>query len=291
MRLPMIKKLALAAVLCAAQAAPAAAVVTIPLPPPLPAPQASGYVAVNGVKLWYAQFGQGRPVILLEGGLDSTAAWGYLVPALERNYRVIAIDTRCQGRSTCSAAPLDYHLFAEDIAAAMRALHVRRAAILGWSDGAIIGLDLALHHPDRVTRLFAYGANSNVAATVNVPVPQSAEDKARDAFNEAWEKRIYQAQSPTPNGWNAINARVNTLWQTQPNFTAAELRSIHVPTWIVDGDRDADIKRSDTDFMARTIPGASEMLFPGAGHHLLWTEPALFSQAVLTFLAGTPPAF
>jgi pimeloyl-ACP methyl ester carboxylesterase len=285
----MMKTFATAAALCAALAAPAPAQVTIPLPPPLPPAQASGYVPVNGVKLWYAQFGHGEPVILLEGGLDSTAAWGYLIPALAPHYRAIAIDTRCQGRSTCSPQALGYHLFAEDIAGAMRALHVRRAAILGWSDGAIIGLDLAMHHPDLVAKLFAYGANSNVAAVIMTP--ETGDAKVRDALNEAWEKRVYEAQSPTPREWDSINARVNRLWNAEPNFTAADLRSIRVPTWIVDGDRDGSIKRSDTDFMARTIPGAAEMLFPDAGHHLLWTEPALFNQAVLTFLAGTPPAF
>lgn len=266
------------------------ALLTIPLPPPLPPASSSGYVRVDGVKLWYAQYGKGAPVVLIEGGLDSTAAWGYLIPAIDRHYRVIAIDTRCQGRSTCSSATLDYHLFAQDMIGVMDALHVRRAAVIGWSDGAIVGLDMALHHPDRVSKLFAYGANSNVAGA-GVSGPRSAAAKERGKLNEAWEKKIYQEQSPTPGGWDAIDKRVNVLWMTQPNFTAAQLRSIRVPTWIVDGDHDTSIKRSDTDFMARTIPGAAEMLFPAAGHHLLWSEPALFNQAVLTFLAGTSPAF
>jgi pimeloyl-ACP methyl ester carboxylesterase len=281
----------LAAVLLAAfVSAPAAAQVTIPLPPPLPPAQTSGYAAVNGVNLWYAEYGSGEPVILLEGGLDSTAAWGYLIPALEHRYRVIAIDTRCQGRSTCSPAPLSYHLFAEDMIGVMDHLHLQRSAVVGWSDGAIIGLDMALHHPDRVSKLLAYGANSNVAAA-NVSGPVTAAAKKRSALNEAWEKKIYEEQSPTPHGWDSINARVTRLWLTQPDFTAEQLRSIRVPTWIVDGDRDADIKRSDTDFMARTIPGAAEMIFPNAGHHLLWTEPRIFNEAVLTFLNGSPPAF
>jgi pimeloyl-ACP methyl ester carboxylesterase len=287
----MKRSFVLAAVLLAALVTSrAGAHVTIPLPPPLPAAQTSGYAPVNGVKLWYAEYGAGAPVILIEGGLDSTAAWGYLIPALAKQYRVIAIDTRCQGRSTCSPAPLSYHLFAQDMIGAMNHLHLQRAAVVGWSDGAIIGIDMALHHPDRVTKLFAYGANSNVAA-VNVSAPQSPESKERGALNEAWEKKIYEEQSPTPNGWSSINARVDTLWLTQPDFTAEQLRSIRVPTWIVDGDRDDSIKRSDTDFMARTIPGASEMIFPHAGHHLLWTEPGIFTQAVLTFLEGAPPAF
>lgn len=76
------------------------------------------------------------------------------------------------------------------------------------------------------------------------------------------------------------------MWRTEPNYTAADLRAIRVPVWIADGDREAYIKRSDTDMMARTIPAAAELIFPDADHYAMWEDSALFNQAVLSFLAG-----
>jgi len=258
----------------------------LPLPPNLPRPPVSGYAPVNGVRIWYGVFGTGQPVILLEGGEDPADDWSLLVPVLVRHgYRAIVIDTRCQGHSTCSPQALDYHLFAEDMIGAMDHLGIRRAAIVGFSDGGITGLDLAMHHPDRITRVFAYGANSSFAAeTFSTPTDPVA--AAHSKASDRWCEARYHAESPTPRSWRQLDSRVQHLWHSEPNYTPAELRAIRVPVWIADGDREAYIKRSDTEMMARTIPEASEMIFPDADHYAMWENPALFNRAVLSFLAG-----
>jgi pimeloyl-ACP methyl ester carboxylesterase len=258
----------------------------LPLPPNLPKPPVSGYAPVNGVRIWYGVFGTGRPVILLEGGEDPSDDWSLLVPALVRHgYRAIVLDTRCQGRSTCSPQTLNYHLFAEDVIGAMNHLGIRRAAIVGFSDGGIIGLDLAMHHPGRITRVFAYGANSSPAGEIPSP-PTDPVAAAHGKASARWCEARYRAESPTPAAWPRLDARVQHMWQTEPNYTPADLRTIRVPVWIADGDREAYIKRSDTDMMARTIPGASEFIFPDADHYAMWEDPAFFDLAVLSFLAG-----
>lgn len=258
----------------------------LPVPPNLPRPPVSGYAPVNGVRLWYGVFGTGPPVILLEGGEDPSDDWSLLVPVLVRQgYRAIVIDTRCQGRSTCSPQALDYHLFAEDMIGAMNHLGISRAAIVGFSDGAIIGLDLAMHHPDRITRVFAYGANSSVAGEI-FSKPTNPVAAAHSRASNHWCEARYHAESPTSNAWPQLDARVQHMWQTKPNYTAADLRGIRVQVWIADGDREAYIKRADTDMMARTIPGASELIFPDADHYAMWEDPELFNRAVLSFLAG-----
>jgi len=258
----------------------------LPVPPDLPKPPVSGYAPVNGVKIWYGVFGNGRSVILLEGGEDSSDDWSLLVPVLVRHgYRVIVIDTRCQGRSTCSPEALDYHLFAEDTIGAMNHLGIRRAAIVGFSDGGIIGLDLAMRHPDRITRVFAYGANSSPAAEI-FSRPADPIAAAHSKASDRWCEARYRAESPTPGAWKQLDARIQRMWQTKPNYTSADFRALRVPVWIADGDREAYIKRSDTDMMARAIPGASELIFPDADHYAMWEDPALFNRAVLSFLAG-----
>ena len=167
----------------------------------------------------------------------------------------------------------------------MRALHIRRAAIVGYSDGGIIGLEMAIHDPRRVVAVFAYGANSTPNA---IETHESAAERRIDALSAAWSRQEYERLSPTPGDYAQVERRVVTLWATQPHLTAAELGRIRAPVWIADGDRDM-IKRSDTDFMARAIPLGSELILPFASHFGLWEYPALFDRAVLQFLVATDP--
>ena len=141
---------------------------TLPPTPSLPAPAKSGYAPVNGIKIWYATFGRGPPVILLHGGLANANYWGDLVPVLAPHYRVVVMDSRGHGRSSRDARPYGYDLMASDVLALMDFLKIDKAALVGWSDGAIIGLDIAIHHPERLTKLFAFAANSDPSGVKDV---------------------------------------------------------------------------------------------------------------------------
>lgn len=252
----------------------------VPPTPTLPKPERTGMVPVNGVRVWYAAFGKGAPVILLHGGLGNSNYWGFQVPALAQHYEVIVMDSRGHGRSTWDGKPIGYHLMASDVIALMDALHIPKAAIVGWSDGAIIGLDIAIHHPDRLTRLFAFGANSNVAGVMD---PGSSSTFSTYMIRTREE---YAKLSPAPASFNAFHDALNKMWNSEPDFSDAQLRGISVPTWIVDGDRDELIKRADTDRMARLIPGAGELIMPRVSHFASLQNPKQFNEALLDFLAG-----
>src|ERR1700744_4394256 len=104
---------------------------------PLPPFDDQRYVENNGARIWYSSHGSGSPVILLHGGLGHSGNWGYQVPALiDSGYRAILIDSRGHGRSTHDDRPYTYELMASDVLAVMDALHLNRAALVGWSDGA-----------------------------------------------------------------------------------------------------------------------------------------------------------
>src|SRR5688572_8693613 len=127
---------------------------------PLPATPDQNYVEQNGVRIWYAAYGSGTPVILLHGGLGHSGNWGYQVPALVDNgYRAIVIDSRGHGRSTRDARPYRYELMAADVEAVMNALHLERTVLVGWSDGAVIALMLAEKAPKRVAGVFYFACN------------------------------------------------------------------------------------------------------------------------------------
>jgi pimeloyl-ACP methyl ester carboxylesterase len=115
---------------------------------PLPATSDQGYVENEGARIWYATYGSGLPVIMLHGGLGHSGNWGYQVPALiESGYRVVLIDSRGHGRSTRDGRPFAYELMASDVAAVMDTLHLEKAGLVGWSDGACTALILLRSSP------------------------------------------------------------------------------------------------------------------------------------------------
>ncbi len=251
---------------------------TLPPTPVLPPTAHSGYAPVDGIKIWYAAFGSGEPVILLHGGLANANYWGKLVPALAPHYRVIVMDSRGHGRSTRNAQPYGYDLMASDVLGLMDFLGVRKAAIIGWSDGAIIGLDIALHHPERLTKLFAFAANSDPSAVKDI-------DKSPvfTAFIARAQKE-YEHLSRTPTQYKSFVSQIEKMWATQPRWTAEQLHGITVSTWIVDADHDEAIKRENTEFMAAQIPGAGLLLQPDVSHFSFLQDPQQFNSDVQHFL-------
>jgi pimeloyl-ACP methyl ester carboxylesterase len=252
----------------------------LPPTPVLPKVETSGLAPVNGIRLWYAEFGHGAPVILVHGGLANSDYWGLQVAALSAYYHVIVLDSRGHGRSTRIDAPIGYDLMSSDVLALMDYLHIRKAALIGWSDGAIIGLDIAIHHPDRLTRLFAFAANSDPSGVKDVSKSPVFTSYIERAANE------YSRLSPTPTGFDAFRANIEHMWATEPHFTDDQLRHIEVPTWIVDADRDEAINRENTDHMAAMIPGSGELILPGVSHFAFLQDPVMFNDALLHFLSG-----
>ena len=252
---------------------------TLPTPAPLPAWDMEGRVNHDGARIWFATFGSGPPVILLHGGSGSSDLWGGQVPALvAAGRRVIVIDSRGHGRSTRNAEPYGYDLMAADVIGLMDFLKIKKAAVVGWSDGAIIGLDIALHHPERLTKLFAFAANSDPSGVADI-------DKS-PVFNAfiARAEQEYAALSPTPTEYKSFLEQIEKMWASQPNWTADDLKKITTPTWIVDADRDEAIKRENTEFMAASIPGAGLLLQPEVSHFSFLQDPDQFTADVLHFL-------
>ena len=255
---------------------------TLPSTPTLPASTHSGYAPVNGIKIWYAVFGKGKPVILLHGGLGNSNYWGNQVPELAKHYQVIVMDSRGHGRSTRNDQPYGYDLMASDVIGLLDYLKIGKVAVVGWSDGAILGLDIALHHPERLSKLFAFAANSD---------PNGVADISKsDVFNAyiARAEKEYGELSATPTGYSAFLDQISKMWATQPNWTADDLKKITVPTWIVDADHDEAIKRENTEFMAANIPNAGLLLEPEVSHFSFLQDPQQFTDDVLHFLDVVP---
>src|ERR1019366_4910343 len=178
---------------------------TLPDVPQMSQAAESGLAAVDDIKMYYAIFNkEGKePVILLHGGFGSSDDWGFEVPLLSKTHKVIIVDSRGRGRSTISDQPLSYNLMSSDVLKLMDYLKIKKASIVGWSDGGIIGLIMAIQYPEHVNKLFTFGANYNL--------------------------------SPTPDSFFVLRKALGQLYSTEPNLKPGDIRTIKAPTVIACG--------------------------------------------------------
>jgi pimeloyl-ACP methyl ester carboxylesterase len=250
--------------------------------PPTPAPiatQHGGQARVNGISIHYVIYGHGSPVIFLHGGLANTDYWGNQVPAVAAHHTVILMDSRGHGRSTRDARPYGYDLMADDVVALMDFLKIAKADIVGWSDGGILGIDLALRHKDRVGKVFAFAAN-----TVTSGVIDGVEKNPTFAAYIQRAGLEYAKRSATPAEYQSFVDQISKMWAEQPNWTDAQLMSIDRPVLVVDGDHDEAIKREHTEYIAAHIPHAGLLILPNVSHFAFLQDPAQFNFALLHFL-------
>lgn len=245
----------------------------------MPPATESGSVPVNDIEMYYAVYGNGEPLVMLHGGFAHSDVWGYQIPEFAAHFKVIVADSRGHGRSTRSAQPYSYGLMASDVVALMDHLKIKKASLVGWSDGGIIGLDIAMNHPERLTRLFAFGANYNTEGL--------REDAATSATFRKYVEicgRDYARLSKTPSEYSVFVRQMSEMSYTQPDYNPERLAKISVPTAIADGEHDEGIKREHTERLAKHIPGAKLVILPGVSHFAMWQKPGEFNQAVLDFL-------
>lgn len=197
---------------------------------------------------------------------------------LSKTHKVIIADSRGHGRSTRTEQPYGYDLMASDYLALLDYLKIDKIALVGWSDGGIIGIDIALHHPERLTRLFAQAAN----VTTDGVDPGVMTNKTFATYIDR-SGRDYKKMSKTPDQYDAFVAQISHMWETEPAWTKEQLGKITTPTAIVAGDHDEAIKREHTEYMASAIPGAKLIILPNASHFAMLQAPE-YSQAALDFI-------
>ena len=248
---------------------------SIPRPAPMPTPVATGMAPVNGIQMYYATYGAGDPVLLIHGGLGFGDIWSAQVTDLMKDHLVIVADSRGHGRSTRTEAPFGYDLMASDYLALLDYLALEKVDLVGWSDGGIIGLDIAMNHPERLKHLFAQAAN----ITTDGVNPAVNTDTVFGSYI-TWMSEVYPKVSPTPDQFDAFVTQIGTMWATQPNWTDAQVAAIAVPTAIVVGDHDEAILPDHTAKIASLIPGAKLVILPQVSHFAMLQDPASYSAAI-----------
>jgi pimeloyl-ACP methyl ester carboxylesterase len=239
-------------------------------------------VQLDDITMYYASYGEGEPLLLLHSGAGSARDFVKQVPAFSEKYRVITPESRGQGRTTDSDAPLSYHLMAEDMVRLMDYLKIDKAYIVGSSDGGNIGLDMAINHPERVRALVTYGANTS---------PDGIQPDFLAFLRNASTKSLqlaagdeYLRLSSTPEHFPVVLEKLRKMWLTEPTFTADQLASIKSPTAIMDGKREELISTEHVEAIAKAIPNAELIWIPQGDHNAPLKRPAEFNKIVLDFL-------
>jgi pimeloyl-ACP methyl ester carboxylesterase len=236
-------------------------------------PHDSGFAHVDGISMFYQVYGKGPPILLIHGGLADADVWRRQIATLSAHHLVVVADSRGQGRSTRDDKPITYHLMARDYLHLLDLLKLPKVSLVGWSDGGIIGLDIAIHHPERLTRMFIQAANATPDGAI--------------ANRKAIADGIV---APPLQHYASITEEIEALWANEPNFSAEQLGAIRVPTMIVLGDHDEAIRRDHTEMLAKVIPGAHLLLLPNVGHSAPLEDPVGYASEVLKFVDGGPEA-
>jgi pimeloyl-ACP methyl ester carboxylesterase len=254
---------------------------TLPEAPPMPPADESGLASVNDIKMYYAVFNkEGKdPVILLHGGMVNSDYWSFEVPLLSKTHKVIIADSRGHGRSTMSDQPLSYNLMAADVLQLMNYLKIPKISIVGWSDGGIIGLIMAIQNPERVNKLFTFGTNYNLSGYKSEP-----SDTAMAARFMARVRANYRKLAPTPDNFAGLMNALSKMYSTQPDLKPAEIETIKAPTVIAFGEYEQFIKREHFQALAQLIPGARPVMLPNVSHGGPLQDPVHFHQAVMMLL-------
>lgn len=247
-----------------------------------PSPGPGRHAEVRGIRMYYEVRGQGPVLVLLHGGAGNGMQFEHQIPDFERRHRLVIPDLCAQGRTTDRPGPLTYHAMAEDVVALMDQLRIRRFDLMGWSDGGITGLDIAIHHPGRLRHLVTFGAN--FAPDGLQPQDVAWNDTATaSAFGEGMREGWIKL-SPQPEHYEEAMNKVLEMWRTQPRFTQKDLASIRTRALICAGEHDL-VRPEHTRALAKAIPGARMWIVPGASHGAMLEKPKEVNAEVLAFLA------
>jgi len=247
---------------------------------------ASDYAEINGVRVYYEVHGQGRPTVLLHGGSSSIArSFANQVGEYSKTRQVIAPERRGHGHTADKDAPFSYDDMTSETATLLRRLAVTNADVVGFSDGGIVALMLAIRHPELVRRVVASGANYHPEG-----LTKGSRDWLRATKPEDWRdanRAYYEATSPDGAArWPVFAGKLMRLWLEAPTRDELNLEMIgkvEKPVLIIAGDRDVTTLEHTVEIY-RALRRGQLFVVPGTPHDTFELRPEWMNAVVLSFL-------
>lgn len=234
-------------------------------------PQAAHWLTTRGFRMYYEEYGKGTPLLMIHGNGGSIQSFNNQIPYFSKKYHVIAADSRAQGKSTDDRDSLSFEMMADDFNALLDSLHLDSCYVLGWSDGGINALALAMRHPDKVKKLAETGANLWPDSTALLPWLFKNMQQSYDQLRKQPQTIDVQRQ-----------LKLVALDLFQPNINGNQLTQIKCSTLIIGGDHDL-ILPEHTMYIWRHITHAWLWIVPNSGHGILIEHAACFNKTVDDF--------
>lgn len=218
-------------------------------------PNAGKFYDIRGFRMYCEVYGQGQPLLIIHGNGGSIADFKYQIPYFSKNYKVIVADNRAQGKSADPGDSLTYEMMADDFEALLTEMKIDSAYVIGWSDGGINGLLLAIRHPEKVKKLAVTGAN--LLPDTSAVYPEVI-DLVKPVYNRLKDKTNKSAREKT--SWKLMQLLID-----HPHIPLEDIRQISCPSLVIGGDHDV-IKEEHTMLIFKNIPKAYLWILPSSGH-------------------------
>jgi pimeloyl-ACP methyl ester carboxylesterase len=244
------------------------------------------YVNAGDVRTYYEVYGEGEPLVLLHGGLATAESWAMQVPTLAERYRVYVPERRGSGRTPDVAGPITYEMMAADTAAFLEAAGTGAAYLVGWSDGAVVGMLVALRRPELVRKLVVIGQYFNF--DVQVPEFRAMIEYWGSSLPEALHE-VYDRVSPDgPEHFPVVLEKMMRMWREEPDIALSERAGVRAPVLLMQGDDDI-VKVEHSATLAATLPDTQLAVIPGSSHMAPLEKPDLVNRLILGFLGDHQP--
>jgi pimeloyl-ACP methyl ester carboxylesterase len=274
-----------------------------------PRPSRSGYLPINGLKLYYEVYGElgnskTAPLLLMPGSFQSTESMKPWVAAFAARRSVIMFDPQGHGRTADTSRKMSYEQFGDDAAALLRALKVERADVMGYSQGGGVALRLAVRHPKLVNKLVSLSAAYRKDGWYPV-VSKALEGLNAKAFAGSPVEAAFKKHTPDPRAFEAYIEKMRTLSANEQDITDAQMRAIPAKTMVIVGDADAvkpehavamfklrgggDEEAPATGMLTK-VPAARLVILPATSHIGISGEAKVLESMVTLFLEDAPPA-
>jgi pimeloyl-ACP methyl ester carboxylesterase len=223
----------------------------------------TGYSEVNGLKMYYEIYGQGKPLVLLHGGGSTIqTTFGRVIPMLAKNRQVIGVELQAHGRTDDRDTGISFEQDADDVAGLLKNLNIQKADIFGFSNGGTTAIQLAIRHPDQINKIIAASALCKRSG-----VPNQFWEFMSNAKIEDMPQQLKDAYKAVASDTHHLQAMHDKCAQRMVEFNDIPdelLKSIKAPTLIINGDTDVGTSEHAVE-MHRLIPNSQLMIIPG-GH-------------------------
>jgi pimeloyl-ACP methyl ester carboxylesterase len=261
--------------------------------------QAVGHrVNVNGMRMYYEVSGKGDPLIVLHGAYMNIPQMGAIIPRLAKTHKVYALELQGHGRTTDIDRPITYPNLADDVAAFMDAVGLKKADVFGYSMGAATALQLAIRHPEKVNKLVAASAAYD-ARGWQPAFMQMIPTMTVEMFTAMPFAKEYRKLAANPDGFPALVKKLIAL-EKEPMEWEADVKAMKTPTLIIAGDADVGtlehyvawfrlLGGGDMGDMGKPLPASRLAVLPATSHTAVITQVDLLHGLIEPFLKGQTP--